>query len=112
IREIHAADVTEIRLTGGGARSVFWRKLMADVFDTRVSITTEAEGPAFGAALLGGVAAGVFASTEEAAAALVHGPQTISPEPAAPGRYREIHAAYRGVYADLKQRFGELARLE
>lgn len=112
IREIHAGSIDEIRLTGGGARSGFWRQLMADVFNTRVAITTSTEGPAFGAALLGGVAAGIFPSTEQAADALVHVTASVAPEPAAAARYREIHAVYRGLYADLKRRFGELARLE
>jgi xylulokinase len=112
IREVHAGSIDEIRLTGGGARSGFWRQLMADVFNTRVAITTSTEGPAFGAALLGGVAAGIFPSTEAAADALVHVTATVAPEPREAARYRDIHAVYRGLYADLKRRFGELARLE
>jgi xylulokinase len=112
IREIHPGSITEIRLTGGGARSVFWRQLMADIFDTEVAITTSTEGPAFGAALLGGVAASVFTRTEEAADALVHVTARVSPEPAARARYREIHAIYRGLYGDLKPRFRDLGRLE
>lgn len=112
IRDVHPGAVTEIRLTGGGARSAFWRKLMADVFETPVAITTSTEGPAFGAALLGGVAAGAFASTEEAADALVHVTKTVAPDPTAAARYREIHGVYRGLYADLRQRFAELAKLE
>jgi xylulokinase len=112
IREIGGGDVAEIRLTGGGARSRFWRQLMADVFGTPVAVTTSTEGPAFGAALLGGVAAGVFASVEEAADALVHVTGRVAPEAATAGRYREIHAAYRGLYGDLRERFRELGRLE
>jgi xylulokinase len=112
IREVSPGSVSEIRLTGGGARSPFWRQLMADVFDTPVALTTSTEGPAFGAALLGGVAAGVYASVPEAADALVHVTARLAPEPAAAARYREIHAVYRGLYADLRSRFRELARLE
>lgn len=112
LRDAHGGSIDEIRLTGGGARSAFWRQLMADVFDTRVALTTSTEGPAFGAALLGGVAAGIFPSTEEAADALVHVTARVAPEPASAARYQEIHAVYRGLYADLKQRFGELARID
>lgn len=112
IRAIHPGSVDEIRLTGGGARSPFWRQLMADVFDTPVALTTSTEGPAFGAALLGGVAAGLFASVEEAADATVHVTRRLTPEPQAATRYRAIHAAYRGLYTDLRARFRELAALE
>ena len=85
---------------------------MADVLGAETVITTSTEGPAFGAAILGGVAAGVFASVEEGADALVHVTARVSPEPATAGRYREIHATYRGLYQDLRARFRELARID
>jgi xylulokinase len=101
----------EIRLTGGGARSRFWRQMMADVFDVPIALTTSTEGPAFGAALLGGVAAGVFDGVEEAADALVHRTAKVDPDPASAARYRDVHAVYRALYGDLRARFRELARL-
>jgi xylulokinase len=112
IREASPGGVGEIRLTGGGAKSRFWRQMMADVFDAPVAVTTSTEGPAFGAALLGGVAAGAFASVEEAADALVHVTARAAPDPAVTARYRDVHAAYRGLYGDLRERFRDLGRLD
>ncbi len=106
------SSLREIRLTGGGARSRFWRQLMADAFDCEVAITSSTEGPAFGAAILGGVAAGVFASVEEGADALVHVTSRLAPDPTSAARYREVHAIYRGLYADLRDRFRQLAAIE
>ncbi len=42
---------TQIRATGGGARSKVWRQLMADIFDTEVVTLKVSEGAAYGAAL-------------------------------------------------------------
>jgi xylulokinase len=42
---------TQIRATGGGAKSKAWRQIMADVFDAEVVTLKVAEGAAFGAAL-------------------------------------------------------------
>jgi xylulokinase len=42
---------TQIRATGGGAKSKAWRQIMADVFDTEVVTLKVAEGAAYGAAL-------------------------------------------------------------
>lgn len=42
---------TQIRATGGGAKSKLWRQIMADVFDAEVVTLKVAEGAAFGAAL-------------------------------------------------------------
>ncbi|MFT3773386.1 MAG: FGGY-family carbohydrate kinase [Minicystis sp.] len=114
IREIDpsGAGASEIRLTGGGAKSPFWRQMMADVFGTPVAVTTSTEGPAFGAAILGGVAAGAFSSVAEAADALVHVTSRVAPEPATAARYREIHAIYRALYGDLRERFRALSRID
>ncbi len=86
--------------------------MMADVFGAPVAVSTSTEGPAFGAALLGGVAAGAFASVQEASDALVHVRARVAPDPTAVGRYRDVHAAYRALYADLRERFHALAKLE
>ena len=109
---VSPVPIDEIRLTGGGARSPFWRQLMADVFEVPVAITTSVEGPAFGAALLAAAGAGLFASVEEAADALVHVTSRVAPEPSRSARYRDIHAVYQRLYADLRARFRELAALE
>jgi xylulokinase len=75
-------------------------------------MTTSTEGPAFGAALLAATGAGLFGSVEEAADALVHVTTKVSPDPARAARYREVYAAYQGLYTDLKERFRQLGALE
>src|SRR5499427_8106051 len=42
---------TQIRATGGGAKSKVWRQIMADIFDTEVVTLKVGEGAAYGAAL-------------------------------------------------------------
>jgi xylulokinase len=42
---------TQIRATGGGAKSGLWRQIMADVFDAEVVTLKVSEGAAYGAAL-------------------------------------------------------------
>ena len=42
---------TQIRATGGGARSKLWRQIMSDVFDAEVVTLKVSEGAAYGAAL-------------------------------------------------------------
>jgi len=42
---------TQIRATGGGAKSKLWRQIMADVFDAEVVTLKVSEGAAYGAAL-------------------------------------------------------------
>ena len=42
---------TQIRATGGGAKSKLWRQIMADIFDAEVVTLKVSEGAAYGAAL-------------------------------------------------------------
>lgn len=44
-------EPTQIRATGGGARSKAWRQIMADIFNAEVVTLKVSEGAAFGAAL-------------------------------------------------------------
>ena len=55
---------TEIRLTGGGTKSPFWRQLCADVFGVPTVCLTSSEGAALGGAVQSAWAAGEDHSTE------------------------------------------------
>jgi len=82
-------ELTELRATGGFARSPFWRQLLADVLDTPLGFAKGEQGSAVGAGLLGHVALGNLGSVDEAAA-LVHVAEVVYPDPAAARFYREM----------------------
>ena len=94
---LHVAPA-QIRATGGGARSALWRQLLADILGCPVVRTVADEGPAYGAALLAGVAAGVFGSVEEACAGISLRSDVCEPDAARTRRYNEYYAAYRSLY--------------
>jgi len=54
---------TEIRITGGGTKSTFWRQLCADVFGVPTVCLTSSEGAALGGAIQAVWAAGGDHST-------------------------------------------------
>jgi len=60
-----------IRVTGGGAKSDYWMQLIADTFRVPTVRLAVDEGPAFGAAILAGVGAGVWPDVETACNAIV-----------------------------------------
>jgi xylulokinase len=93
-----------VRLTGGGARSPFWRQTIADVFDCPVAIQPADEGPAYGAALLAATGAGAFASIEDAGR-LVQPTQTFDPRPAEVARYARGATQFSQLYQALEPRF-------
>ena len=90
------------RVSGGGARSELWLRIVASVLRLPLERTAVEEGAAFGAALLGGVAAGVFATAEEGVAACVRVRDTMDPDPAWADAYQVAYAGYRSLYPALK----------
>ena len=90
------------RVSGGGARSELWLRIVASVLGVPLERTAVEEGAAFGAALLGGVEAGVFASAEEAVAACVRVRDVVEPDPAWVEAYREAYGHYRALYPALR----------
>ena len=113
--EIRHADmqipVSQVRASGGGARSEFWRQLQADIYNKPLVLTNATEGPAYGVALLAGVGTGAWATVEQACKASIRQVTKISPNKRAAAVYDKSYATYRKLYDDLKPRFPEIAAL-
>jgi xylulokinase len=90
------------RTSGGGARSDEWLRIVASVLELPLERVTVDEGAAFGAALLGGVAAGIWPDVHAAVAATVKPGDRIEPVPDWLEPYRESRARYRALYPALK----------
>jgi xylulokinase len=90
------------RASGGGARSRAWLRIVASVLGLPLEVTDSEEGSALGAALLGGVAGGVFADVGEAVERCVRVTETIGPDASLRETYAELHAGYRALYPALR----------
>jgi xylulokinase len=104
-------DVSEIRASGGGARSDFWRQILADVFNTRMTTTNATEGPAYGAALLAAVGVGHYDSVESACDQCVRLVSRLDPIESNVKRYAEAKPLFRSLYPALKPSFDMAAGL-
>ena len=101
---IRSLDVrpSAARVSGGGARSELWLRIVASVLGLPLWRTAVEEGAAFGAALLGGVAAGVFPDAREAVASCVQVVAEIEPDAEWQARYDDVYARFRTLYPALK----------
>ena len=95
-------DVSSARVSGGGARSALWLRICASVLGVPIERTVVEEGSAFGAALLGGVAGGVFSDVHEAVAATVRADHPVEPVASWQSAYSELHPRYRALYPALR----------
>ena len=90
------------RVSGGGARSALWTRIIASVLDLPLEPVAVDEGAAFGAAILGGVAADVWPDVHAAVAATVKPRDRVDPVPEWAGIYRDQRERFRALYPALK----------
>lgn len=90
------------RASGGGARSRLWLEIVASVLGLPLELTTGEEGSAFGAALLAGVAEGVFADAQEAVTACMRVRETVEPNETWTPWYGEGYRRFRSLYPAIR----------
>lgn len=103
--------VTETRLSGGGARSAFWRQMQADVYGREVCTINAEEGPAYGVALLAAAGTGAYKDVVEACTATI-GINTRTPKSAeAAAEYNRRYPIFQKLYRSLKDDYRAIAEL-
>jgi xylulokinase len=90
------------RISGGGARSELWLRIVASVLGLPLERTAVDEGSAFGAALLAGVAGGVFADVAEAVERCVRPRDRIEPDPVWQEAYEAGYSRFHKLYPALR----------
>lgn len=105
-------NAASIAACGGGGSSPLWRKMLADIFGCSVTTVASAEGAALGAAILSGVAAGIYPSVQYACSNLIQTATRQQPTPEAVCAYEPFYQLYRGLYPALKDSFYQLSCME
>jgi xylulokinase len=90
------------RISGGGARSALWTRIIASVLELPLEPVAVDEGAAFGAAILGGVAAETWPDVQTAVQQTVKPKAPIEPVPEWIEPYREQRERFRKLYPALK----------
>jgi xylulokinase len=98
--------VSKVRLSGGGAKSAFWRQMFADVFNQPVATLETQEGSAYGAALL--ALAGAHGGVGEVCKVAIREMTSNEPETAISQGYARAHKTYQAIYPALKPIYGML----
>lgn len=91
-----------VRISGGGAKSDFWKQMIADIFNSSVQTVNSTEGPAFGAAILASVGDGLFPSVDEAAEKLINVVDCKEPIKLNVDFYDEKYLKFKKLYPLLK----------
>ena len=105
MREVGLGAVGQVRISGGGARSPVWRRILAAVLGVDLVSVETGEGAALGAALLAGVGVDAWPSVEAACADAVRLGETTVTDPAAGAAYDEIYRRFREHYPAMRPLF-------
>ncbi len=101
MKQAGLAQITQVRITGGGAKSALWRQILADVLNTELITVNTVEGAAYGAAVLAATGAGAFTDVPSPCAAIIQATGSTMPGPAS-AAYEAIYPLYRDLYPALR----------
>lgn len=101
----------EIRVGGGGAKSKLWKQMIADIFGCVAVTTNSGEAGALGAAILAGVASGVFESVVSACKGMIKITEKYIPDSEKTQEYQKFYRIYSGLYNSLKNNYKELNKI-
>ena len=98
----------KIILFGGGAKSMLWRRIISDIFNTKIVTLNVEEGPSYGAAILAGVGAGIYKDVEEATNNIIKEVSETYPNSKNVSQYSKYYEVYKSLYSSLKGDFEKL----
>jgi len=93
----------QVRATGGGARSRLWRQMQTDIFGLPVATMAPATCAAVGAAVLAGVATGVFTDLATASGMVAQLAEVLEPDPERAARYEQLYRTFSALDPAIRQ---------
>jgi len=104
------SGINQVRVTGGGAKSMIWRQILADILDAELVTVNSEEGAAYGAAILAATGAGAYPDVPTACEVCIEVTGRTSPGEDVE-TYQGIYPLYRELYPALSPTFNAIADL-
>jgi len=111
IQSAGLGEITQVRISGGGAKSQLWQQIMADVLGSELVTVNTTEGAAFGAALLAGVGVGAYNSVQEACETTIQITGKTSTDERISNLYSDYYIRYQALYPLLELEFKQIAQV-
>ena len=96
------AEVSRLRAMGGSANSQLWTQIKSDVTNKPIDVLNSDTATTLGAAILAGVAVGVYKDFEDAVAKTVQIRRSHTPNPYNSEVYQKNYELYLKLYEQLK----------
>lgn len=101
--------VEQIRVSGGGAKSEFWKQVQADIYGQEVVTINAEEGPAYGVALLAAAGTGAYSDVVEACEATIRVVTQTKTCETAKETYNRGYPIYQQLYRSLQEDYTAIA---
>ena len=112
VREATGNAPEEIVFAGGASKGDIWCQIVADVLGLPVRVPVVKEATALGAAILAGVACGVYEDIPSACENVIRLNEAQQPDPERGAQYERYYRLYEKLYPAMKESFAELSRLD
>lgn len=102
VAKAQGIKIESTKICGGGAKSLLWKKIMANVLGIKVEVIESEEGPGYGGAILAAVGCGEYSSVEEAASQLVKVVGCVEPDAELTAKYEKKYQQFKKIYPTVK----------
>lgn len=107
IAKAQGIQIPVSRVCGGGAKSVLWRTILANVLGIALELPQTEQGPGYGGAMLAAVSCGQWPSVAACAEALIQIQETTHPTPELTAAYAKRYETWRKLYPAVKNVLNE-----
>jgi xylulokinase len=104
-------EVNTVRASGGGAKSPFWRQMLADIFRRSITTLENTEGSAYGAALLALAGSSGNKSVEDVCESVVRESNRLVPSAHESAAYERGYEVFSVLYPTLKPVYSLMSQL-
>ena len=116
IETFHRAGIgiDHVRIMGGATKSPVWNQIQADIYNRPVQTLKTSDAAVFGAAICGGVGAGIFKDMKEGVSALVSIDKEYRPRKENVKIYDELYHNYCLAYEGMDEKgvFHSMAKMQ
>ncbi len=103
VAKLNGLCPANIKLCGGGAKSVVWQQIFADVLNLPINIPETEQGPSYGAGILAMVGCGEYETVQQAAEKITSVKKTVFPIYANAKKYECKYLKYKKLYPLLRR---------
>lgn len=101
-------EINSSKICGGGAKSVLWKRIIANVLNCELEIPVSEQGPGMGGAMLAMVACDEYQSVKDCCEKLCGVAAVVKPEQSLVAKYEARYQQFKKIYPACKQLFAEL----